>query len=75
MPPSLDQARVALAAQPFSRLLGAQLNRFGPDGVELRVPVCPARRQQHGFAHSGRLGYAADNALTFAAGAWPAPRG
>ena len=26
MPPSLDQARVALAAQPFSRLLGAQIN-------------------------------------------------
>jgi hypothetical protein len=23
MPPSLDQARVVLAAQPFSRLLGA----------------------------------------------------
>jgi hypothetical protein len=23
MPPSLDQARAALAAQPFSRLLGA----------------------------------------------------
>jgi len=25
MPPSLDQARVVLAAQPFSRLLGAWL--------------------------------------------------
>ena len=50
MPPSLDQARAALAAQPFSRLLGAQLNRFGPDGVELEVPVRPAHRQQHGFS-------------------------
>ena len=39
MPPSLDQARAALAAQPFSRLLG----------------------------------YAADNALTFAAGAVAGP--
>ena len=29
---SLDQARAARAAQPFSRLLGAQLNSFGPDG-------------------------------------------
>jgi acyl-coenzyme A thioesterase PaaI-like protein len=75
MPPSFDQARVALAAQPFSRLLGAQLNRFGPDGVELRVPVCPAHRQQHGFAHGGRLGYAADNALPSPPGRWPAPRG
>jgi uncharacterized protein (TIGR00369 family) len=73
MAPSLDQARVALAAQPFSRLLGAQLNRFGPDGVELEVPVRPAHRQQHGFAHGGLLGYAADNALTFAAGAVAGP--
>jgi uncharacterized protein (TIGR00369 family) len=72
-PPSLDQARAALAAQPFSRLLGAQLNRFGPDGVELEVPVRPEHRQRHGFAHGGLLGYAADNALTFAAGAVAGP--
>jgi uncharacterized protein (TIGR00369 family) len=70
---SLDQARAALAAQPFSRLLGAQLNSFGPDGVELKVPVRPAHRQQHGYAHGGLLGYAADNALTFAAGAVAGP--
>lgn len=73
MPPSLDQARAALAAQPFSRLLGARLNRFAPDGVELEVPVRPEHRQQHGFAHGGLLGYAADNALTFAAGAVAGP--
>jgi acyl-coenzyme A thioesterase PaaI-like protein len=30
-------------------------------------------RQQHGFAHGGLLGYAADNALTFAAGAVAGP--
>ena len=70
---SLDQARVGLAAQPFSRLLGAQLNRFGPDGVELEVPVRPAHRQQQGFAHGGLLGDAADNGLTFAAGAVAGP--
>jgi uncharacterized protein (TIGR00369 family) len=73
MPPSLDQARAVLAAQPFSRLLGARLNRFGPDGVELEVPVRPEHRQQHGFAHGGLLGYAVDNALTFAAGALAGP--
>jgi hypothetical protein len=33
MPPSFDQARVALAAQPFSRLLGAQLNSFSPEAT------------------------------------------
>ena len=73
MPPSLDQARVALAAQPSSRLLGAQLNRFGPDGVELEVPVRPAHRQQQGFAHGGLLGYSADNALTLVADAVAGP--
>jgi hypothetical protein len=35
-PPSLDQARAALAAQPFSRLLGAQLKRFGLMGSSWR---------------------------------------
>lgn len=73
MSSSLDQAQAALAAQPFSRLLGAQLNTFGPNGVELEVPVRPAHRQQHGYAHGGLLGYAADNALTFAAGAVAGP--
>jgi acyl-coenzyme A thioesterase PaaI-like protein len=48
MPASLDQARAVLAAQPFSRLLGAQLNTFGLDGIELEVPVRPAHRQQQG---------------------------
>lgn len=73
MPPSLDQAQVALAAQPFSRLLGAQLNSFGPDGVELEVPVRPAHRHQHGFAHGGLLGPTADNALTLVADAMAGP--
>jgi uncharacterized protein (TIGR00369 family) len=73
MSASLDQAPAVLAAQPFSRLLDAQLNTFGLDGIELEVPVRPAHRQQHGFAHGGLLGYAADNALTFAAGAVVGP--
>jgi uncharacterized protein (TIGR00369 family) len=41
--------------------------------VELEVPVRPEHRQQHGYAHGGLLGYAADNALTFAAGAVAGP--
>ena len=32
-----------------------------------------SHRQQHGFAHGGLLGCAADNALTFAAGAVAGP--
>jgi acyl-coenzyme A thioesterase PaaI-like protein len=38
--------------------------------VELEVP---AHRHQHGYAHGGLLGDAADNALTFAAGAVAGP--
>jgi hypothetical protein len=48
MLPSLDQVWVALAAQPFSRLLGAQLNRFGPDGVELRSRSAPSTANSMG---------------------------
>jgi uncharacterized protein (TIGR00369 family) len=57
-----------LAAQPFSRLLGAQLTVFQRGRAELTVPITPDLLQQHGFVHGGVLSYAADNALTFAGG-------
>lgn len=66
---SLEQARAVLRAQPFSRLLEAELMRFDASGVELRIPVTAQLRQQHGFVHGGVVSYAADNALTFAGGA------
>jgi acyl-coenzyme A thioesterase PaaI-like protein len=53
MPPSLDQARAALAAQPFSRLLGARLSRFGPDEVELAVPPAPSTANSTGSPTAG----------------------
>ncbi len=56
-------------AQPFSRLLEVELIAFSRDHVELRVPITPQLKQQHGFVHGGVLAYAADNALTFAGGA------
>ena len=68
MNPSIDDARQALAAQPFSRLLRAELTRFACDGVELRVPIVESLKQQNGFVHGGVVSYAADNALTFAGG-------
>ena len=64
----LEAARVALRAQPFSVLLDAELTSFDSAGVELRVPINDKLKQQHGFVHSGVISYAADNALTFAAG-------
>lgn len=66
--PTLDQARAVLAAQPFSRMLGAELGEFSHAGAELRIRVRPELLQQDGLVHGGVLSYAADNALTFAAG-------
>jgi uncharacterized protein (TIGR00369 family) len=68
--PALDlaAARAVLGAQPFSRLLGAELSAFGGGAAVLEVPVRDDLRQQNGFLHGGVLAYAADNAITFAAG-------
>ena len=65
---SIEAARQVLQAQPFSRLLNAELVQFSGDGVELRLPVSEQIKQQHGFVHGGVISYAADNALTFAGG-------
>ncbi len=64
----LQLGQQALAAQPFSRLLRAQLTAFRRGQAELTVPITPDLLQQHGFVHGGVLSYAADNALTFAGG-------
>ena len=65
---TIDQARAVLRAQPFSVLLGADLDRFGTGHAALRVALRDDLRQQNGVAHGGLLSYAADNAITFAAG-------
>jgi uncharacterized protein (TIGR00369 family) len=65
---TLQAARAALRSQPFSVLLGAELTSFDSAGTELRVPITDQLKQQHGFVHGGVISYAADNALTFAAG-------
>ncbi len=70
---SLEAARQVLQAQPFSRLLDAELVQFSDAGVELRVRVAEQLKQQHGIVHGGVISYAADNALTFAGGAVPGP--
>jgi uncharacterized protein (TIGR00369 family) len=65
---TLEAARAALRSQPFSALLGAELTSFDSEATELRVPITDKLKQQHGFVHGGVISYAADNALTFAAG-------
>jgi len=67
-PLTLDAARGVLDAQPFSRLVGAELAAFEPGRAELRVPLRAELLQQFGFVHGGLFGYAVDNALTFAGG-------
>ncbi|MEV0948119.1 PaaI family thioesterase [Rhodococcus sp. NPDC049939] len=63
-----DGARAVLAAQPFSMLVGVRMTQFGDGRASLEIPVRDELRQQNGFVHGGVLSYAADNALTFAAG-------
>lgn len=69
----LALGREVLAAQPFSGLLGARLTAFGDGEAVLELDIRDELRQQNGFVHGGVLGYAADNALTFAAGAAAGP--
>jgi len=64
----LAMGREVLAAQPFSRLIGAELAAFSRGRCELHVPIGESVKQQHGFVHGGVLSYAADNALTYAGG-------
>ncbi|GHC56843.1 PaaI family thioesterase [Streptomyces flavofungini] len=64
----LDLARKTLDAQPFSRLVAAEVTAFGDGAATLEIPVRPELLQQNGFVHGGVLAYAADNSITFAAG-------
>lgn len=64
----LAMGREVLAAQAFSRLLGAELAALAPGRCELQLPLDGRLTQQHGFAHGGVVSYLADNALTYAGG-------
>lgn len=64
----LAWGRQVLAQQPFSVMLGAQLDAFEAGSAQLSLPVSPNLLQQDGFVHGGVLAYLADNALTYAGG-------
>ncbi|MGW6280545.1 PaaI family thioesterase [Kribbella sp. NPDC055071] len=70
---TLELAEKILAAQPFSVLLGARVTAFGAGGATLELDIRPDLQQQNGFLHGGVLAYAADNAITFAAGSTLGP--
>ena len=63
-----DFGTQVLASQPFSILVGAELLFFSQGRAELKIPIRPELKQQHGFVHGGVISYAADNTLTFAGG-------
>ena len=65
---TLEVAQKLLAAQPFSLLVGARVTAFGHGGATLELDIREDLQQQNGFLHGGVLAYAADNAITFAAG-------
>lgn len=69
----METARMVLASQPFSVLLGARLEVFEKGRATIAVPVRENLKQQNGFLHGGVLAYAADNAITFAAGSTLGP--
>lgn len=64
----LAMGREVLSKQPFSVLLGAQVDALEPGRCELAIPIAEHHKQQHGFVHGGVLAYLADNALTYAGG-------
>jgi len=64
----LAMGREVLARQPFSILMGAQLNTLATGRCELQVTVGEHLKQHNGFVHGGVLSYLADNALTYAGG-------
>ncbi len=57
-----------LESQPFSVLLGTELELFEPGTAVLGLVVREELKQQHGFVHGGVISYLADNALTYAGG-------
>ncbi|MCG7199861.1 PaaI family thioesterase [Marinobacter pelagius] len=64
----LEFGRRILENQPFSALLGTELEVFEPGTAVLSLAIRPELKQQHGFVHGGVVSYLADNALTYAGG-------
>jgi len=64
----LNAGRRILESQPFSVMLGTELEVFEPGKAVLTLVVKEDLKQQHGFVHGGVVSYLADNALTYAGG-------
>ncbi|GEM46729.1 PaaI family thioesterase [Deinococcus cellulosilyticus] len=65
----LSIARSALAQQPFSVHMGAEITHCSPQHTEIHMPMKDEYTQQYGTAHGGALSFLADTALAFAGAA------
>ena len=61
-----EYGKQVLAAQPFSRSLGARLTLLEIGRAGIALDLVEDLKQQHGFAHGGVLSYLADNCMTYA---------
>lgn len=63
-----DWARGILIAQPFSRLVGAEIEEFVPGRAVFTLALEDKHQQHLGMAHGGVVATLADMALTFCGG-------
>ena len=64
----LEFGRQFLVRQPFSMLIGAELEALTPGRCTLALMITDKVLQHQGFVHGGVVSYLADNALTYAGG-------
>lgn len=62
----LVEGRKILQSQPFSLLMGTELNELGKGFSGLSLNLKEDFFQNHGFVHGGVISYLADTCLTFA---------
>lgn len=62
----MELGRTVLKNQPFSIVLGTELDVLEAGSAVLSLATREELLQQHGFVHGGVVSYLADNALTYA---------
>lgn len=68
MPPDATPDLIdSIARSAMLTTIGARIDHLGAGEVRLSMPMSPAIRQQHGFAHAGSLATLMDSACGYAA--------
>lgn len=66
-PLTAQRIHQSFAAQSMMKTLGATLAVVEEGKIEIRAPILPGSRQQHGFAHAGLTFSIGDSAAGYAA--------